>query len=124
MARVMVIDDEEMILKLMRRVLAAHEVVCERTTKEALDRLGRGELFDAILVDLSLPRLTGIGLYEDLHRHFPDAARRLIFMTGGAGARPIEEFLRSVPNIRFHKPFGPRDVAFALRSLLDSIKGA
>jgi CheY-like chemotaxis protein len=120
MARVLVVDDDTMILRVMWRVLPDHDVAGAQTVEQVLARLGRGELFDAIFVDLSLPALTGMALHEELLRRFPAAARRLIFMTGGAASSQADAFVRSLPNVRLDKPFGSREVAAALQSSLDS----
>jgi CheY-like chemotaxis protein len=120
MARVLVVDDDTLILRVMWRVLSDHDVAGAQTIEQVLARLDRGEVFDAIFVDLSLPQLTGMVLHEELLRRFPGAERRLIFMTGGVEASEADAFLRSAPNVCLDKPFGSRDVAVALQSALRS----
>ena len=66
-----------------------------------------GERFDLILCDLMMPVMTGVELYEHLRAQDPELARRVVFMTGSALVPgKVEDFLRSVPNLRLEKPFG------------------
>jgi hypothetical protein len=77
MARVMVVDDEEMILTVMARVLADHEVVGERTNEEALVRLRQGELFDAIFVESTGAAHELVSRWGPADLHVPSARSTL-----------------------------------------------
>ena len=55
---------------------------------EALERIARGEQYDAILCDLRMPDLDGTELYRLLERTAPAAANRIVFMSGGAPGTP------------------------------------
>ena len=103
--RVLVVDDEEMILRAIARILRGHDLACVESARDALALLERGEGFDLILCDVMMPTMTGIDLYEELLRRSPEIARRVIFLTGGAISSKIEEFLQSAPNLRIEKPF-------------------
>jgi len=63
MSRVLCIDDEPAILRLLAVVLApdGHEAVLARTAREAMDVLARGGI-DAVLLDLGLPDRDGLEL--------------------------------------------------------------
>lgn len=103
--RVLVIDDEQMITKVVRRTLAPeHDVVEVDNAGEALRQLATGERYDAIVCDLMLPGLTGMDFHAQVQRDFPDLADKIVFFTGGAFTARAREFLRSVPNPRVDKP--------------------
>src|SRR5262249_14777812 len=106
-ARILVIDDEEMLLKFVSRMLEreAHEVVCVGSAGEALTVLERGELFDMILCDMMMPNMTGMEFYEVLLRKYPYLVRRITFMTGGAITAREDDFLRSISSRLLGKPF-------------------
>ena len=118
--RVLVVDDEPSVAAAVRRVLASqHDVVVRGSAEEALDDIGRGERFDAILCDLMMPRMTGMELHAELARRAPDQASRMVVLTGGAFTEGAREFLDRVPLPRCEKPFD----AVGLRELVRRVVG-
>ncbi|HEY0464812.1 MAG TPA: hybrid sensor histidine kinase/response regulator, partial [Polyangiaceae bacterium] len=103
--RILVIDDEEMILRVLTRILHEHEVICTPSAQEALDWIQAGQAFDLVLSDLMMPTMTGMEFYESLLARHPELAPRVVFMTGGAITSSAKAFLQSVPNHRLEKPF-------------------
>jgi len=118
--RILVVDDEEMVLRALRRILAAHDVECATSAKDALARIDAGPPFDLILTDLMMPTMTGIEFYESLLSRSPDLARRTVFMTGGTVTARIEAFFQSVPNVCIEKPF---EVSALLRLVHELLPG-
>ena len=104
-ARVLVIDDEPLIARILQRGLSRHHVVVAGQARDALARIERGESFDVILCDLMMPDISGIEVHEYLARDYPAAARRMVFMTGGAFTSRAKRFLATVSNERIDKPF-------------------
>jgi PAS domain S-box-containing protein len=103
--RVLVIDDDRVILVAISRALARyHDVVALADAREALEMIGAGERFDAIVCDLMMPLMTGMAFHSELQRGYPEMARRTIFLTGGAFSSMAREFLAKVPNRRIEKP--------------------
>jgi PAS domain S-box-containing protein len=103
-ARILVVDDEPMILKSVRRTLEPHEVVEFTSARKALAALRAGERFDVIVCDLMMPEMTGMELYQALLELAPDQAQRMIFVTGGAFTARARAFLDEVENPRVDKP--------------------
>jgi PAS domain S-box-containing protein len=118
--RFLVIDDEEMVLSAVARILNHHEIICLGHAREALDRLKDDDRFDIVFCDLMMPSMTGIEFYEELLVARPELASRVVFLTGGAMTSKAAEFLRIVPNERVQKPFGVND----LRTLVQQILAA
>ena len=118
--RLLVIDDEEMVLSAVSRILNQHEVVCMSHAHEAMGRLRGDDKFDIILCDLMMPSMTGIEFYEELLTTLPQMASRVVFLSGGAMTSKAAEFLRIVPNERVQKPFGVSD----LRSMVQAVLAA
>jgi PAS domain S-box-containing protein len=116
--RVLIVDDEPMILGALRRALVDYEVVCVGDGRQALERLRVGERFDVILCDLMMPELTGMDLYTEL-ASIPNAdPDRIIFVTGGAFTARAREFLDRVPNARVEKPIDFQSLRLLIRNLL------
>jgi PAS domain S-box-containing protein len=114
--RILVVDDEPMIVKIVKRTLSTeHDVVALDRAPDALGRIEGGERFDVILCDLIMPVMTGMEFYESLGAVAPDQVSKVVFLTGGAFTLRAQEFLDNVPNVRMEKPF---ELA-ALRSMVN-----
>jgi PAS domain S-box-containing protein len=113
---VLVIDDERVILDVVRAMLEEeHQVTCESRADAALARVRAGERFHAILCDLMMPQMTGMDVYEALLEIAPAQAQALVFFTGGAFTPAARAFLARVPNRIIEKPFD----SAALRKALE-----
>ncbi len=116
--RMLIIDDEPMILGALRRSFAAeYRVTCVGDGRRALERLHAGERYDVILCDLMMPEMTGMDLYAELGKLPGDQADRLVFVTGGAFTPRAREFLERVPNARVEKPIDFQNLRLLLRNL-------
>lgn len=117
--RVLVIDDEEDIAELMRRiVMAHHEVVKCTSAAEARRAIDDDPAFDAVICDLIMPGESGADLHRWLEQHHPALVPRLGFVTGGAFLPHPSEFLAKLPNPRLEKPFEEEELLELLRQLL------
>ena len=105
--RVLVIDDEPLVRRVLRRTLEAAgcEVVEAAGGRAGLDLALRGEPFDAVVCDLMMPDLTGMDLFEELALQRPDLARRTVFLTGGAVTDRARAFVAASTNPILQKPF-------------------
>jgi len=114
--RILVVDDEELILRALRRQLSSqHEVVALTCAEEALDRMCAGEQFDMILCDVMMPTMTGMDLHARLCDVAPQQADRIVFLTGGAFTASTRAFLDRVSNRCLEKPFNYNE----LHALID-----
>ena len=109
-AKILVVDDEAAIGVTLTRVLRAHDVTAVTAAREALSLLEAGVSYDLILSDLMMPEMSGMELYDELSRRFPDAAARVVFISGGAFTAHATTFLEEVPNERLEKPFDPQTI--------------
>jgi CheY-like chemotaxis protein len=110
---VLVVDDEELVVKAMCRALEGHIVVTATSGREAIEFLERGEPFDLVLCDVMMPDLMGADVYEAARR--VGMERQIVFVTGGAFTAAARAFLDSVPNRRIEKPFSRDRVRSLLR---------
>jgi CheY-like chemotaxis protein len=114
--RVLVVDDEPLVAKVVRHALEAkHDVTVFTAAAEALAVLRAGQRFDVIICDMMMPQMTGADFYEALLAFAPACAERIVFLTGGAFSIAAREFLDRVPNPKVDKPF----VTSEFRALVD-----
>jgi CheY-like chemotaxis protein len=118
--RILAIDDEPAMLQAVRRTLHDHDVVCAGTALEALALLERGERFDLIFSDMTMPKMNGMEFYERVLAEHPAAAPAIVFLTGGAVSQHTAEFLSVVRNPRLQKPIFPK----ALRAFVAEVFAA
>jgi PAS domain S-box-containing protein len=104
--RILVIDDEELVLSSVRRILSQeHDVLAMVSAAEALAVCAGGEKFDLILCDLMMPDMTGMDFHRELSLVSPEQAERMIFITGGAFTEKARAFLSETPREHLEKPF-------------------
>lgn len=117
--RVLVIDDEPLIVETLKRILRRdHDVAGSSSPADSLSRILGGERFDAILCDVMMPKLTGMDVHAALSRYCPAQAERLVFVTGGAITEEDERFLHASGNRRLAKPFSAEAVLDVVRILV------
>ena len=80
-ARILVIDDEEIVLRSCQRILAgdAYAVDVAGDSREGLRRADDGN-YDLILLDIKMPHLDGIEVLRDVKERHPDI--EVIMVTG------------------------------------------
>ncbi len=104
-ARVLVIDDERMLRKAVRRVLEpTHEVVEAQDGAEGLEILAHGPAFDVVICDLMMPGVDGVGVHESLSRSDPKLLERFVFVTGGAFTTRARSFISNAQPTVLEKP--------------------
>jgi len=101
--RILVVDDEPLVARAVRRLLSDHDVVVASDGEEALEICAR-ESFDVVLCDVMMPGISGVEVYERLRARDPAWAERFVFVTGGAFAQDIAEALDATGIDRVVKP--------------------
>lgn len=83
--RLLLIDDSELVLRAMRRLLGRdYRIVTALNGRAALDLIESGERFDVILSDVAMPVMNGVEFYQVLLARHPEMAAGFVFATGGA----------------------------------------
>jgi PAS domain S-box-containing protein len=121
-ARILMIDDEPMLLRTLPRMLPSHDVVCLEHAQEALSLLAHDTAFDIIFCDLMMPTMTGVEFYEALLARAPQLARRVVFLTGGVTSASTADFLRVVDNECLAKPILPRTLQAFVKLRLELLQ--
>src|SRR5690606_15945467 len=81
-ATVMVVDDDERVLRAYSRVLRnGYDVILASDGQEAIDLLSSGSRPDVLISDLLLPEVDGVELFKWLQGQRPALARATIFVS-------------------------------------------
>jgi two-component system NtrC family sensor kinase len=104
--RVLVVDDEASVRVSLQRYLAGkgHEVETTASGEDALVRL-KASKYDAVIVDMRMPDLSGEQLFERLRSNDPSHAERVIFTTGDLVNDQMRRFLDGTGRPCVPKPF-------------------
>ena len=104
--RVLVVDDEASVRVSLQRYLAGrgHEVETTASGEDALTRL-KATKYDAVIVDMRMPDLSGEQLFERLRSNDPSHAERVIFTTGDLVNDQMRRFLDGTGRPCVPKPF-------------------
>ncbi len=97
MARILVIDDDKEIRKMLKVMLegAGHEITEAVDGSEGIEKF-RNNPTDLIITDVVMPEKDGIEVMLDLKREFPDV--RIIVISGG-GIVPSDYYLDCVKGL-------------------------
>ena len=114
-ARILVVDDEEILLRVYRRQLHDLEVVTVLGGQAAIDLLQRDTAFDAVICDIMMPNVDGLAVFTRIGEVVPSLQSRVIFCSGGVFTTRSRDFLRELRNVVLDKPI----TAAALRTALD-----
>lgn len=93
----LVVEDDPVTRTLLRGFLEAegYDVALAVDGEEAVDRLDRHR-YDAVLLDIVLPKRDGIAVMEHLAAHNPSALERVVVVTG----LNIDEVRKLFPAVR------------------------
>lgn len=94
-ARVLIVDDDPMVGRALRRILSAHDVEHVGSGHDALARFDAGARYDLVLCDLMMPEMNGPDLHRALAAIAPEVLSRFAFLTGGACTPELEAYLAS-----------------------------
>jgi signal transduction histidine kinase/FixJ family two-component response regulator len=102
--RLLLIDDEPLVLRSLCRMLAEHDVETANGGIDALSRLKQDARYDLILCDLMMPDMDGTVLYAELGRTMPDVLERVVFCSGGAFTTRTKQFVEQSERRIIEKP--------------------
>jgi CheY-like chemotaxis protein len=84
-SRILVIDDDPLILSALRRALGSrHAVSTAADPRDALTLIAGGARYELVVCDLLMPRMTGLELFAELRKLAPELMPRTLFVTGMA----------------------------------------
>ena len=117
--KILIIDDDELALSVMRKLVEAENCVADVSSspQQGLSKLPENH-FDAILCDMWMGDMTGKDFYLQVKQNFPEYQRKIIFVTGDLASETIWEFIeeRQLPYIL--KPFSRPELRRKLREVV------
>jgi CheY-like chemotaxis protein len=115
--RVLVVDDEEVVLDVARDMLEylGYEVELAGSGKEAINRFKVERGFDLVVLDIIMPEMSGKEVFKEIRRLAPE--QKVLFASGysmNGLMREIED-----PNISFvQKPFNFHELARMVKKMV------
>lgn len=118
--RVLVVDDDPDILKLVRYTLeeAQFEVVAAGSARAALDEVAANGLPHLAIVDIMMPEMDGIELSQKIHE-FSDLP--VIMLTAVDEEQTTVDVIRGVAEDYVTKPFRPKELVARVERVLRRI---
>jgi len=116
--RILVVDDEEDILELLRYNLIrkGYQPMCVTTGEEAL-KLARTEHFDLIILDLMLPGIHGLDVCNILKHESKSSSIPVLMLTAKGEESDIVTGLELGADDYVTKPFSPKVLLARVRAL-------
>jgi DNA-binding NtrC family response regulator len=117
MARVLVVDDDEIIRDTLYELLS-EDYVCQiaETTEKAFARL-EADAYDAVLSDISMPGLSGFELLAQIRQKYPEIP---VIMISGMGDHELAQSLIKLGAFDFIlKPFSLEVVEKSVKRAVD-----
>ena len=104
-SRLLVVDDEPMILDLIVDLFHDQEVQVDTAANgnEACRKI-KQKAYDVVLTDVRMPQMNGLELYSQILGMRPEMQGRVIFMTGDLIDEEISGFISKVEAVRIPKP--------------------
>jgi PAS domain S-box-containing protein len=120
-ARILVVDDELLIRRLLNRILTkdGHNVDCVDNSLDAMEKI-RTERYNLILLDIMMPGMSGIKLYENIKGIATSLAQRVVFITGDVMGNETQKFLSKTRAKYFTKPFETDRLRKEINKILSS----
>jgi len=119
-SKLMVVDDEALLLRAYQRMLGGHhDVTIALGGRAAVELLSAaGASYDVIFCDLMMPDIDGVDLHRYVAEKFPGLEKRMVFISGGAFTPRAQDFLARIDTPCLEKPFTIEDLQRAIAALL------
>ena len=118
--RVLIVDDEESTRLLLARTLSKElkvEAQLAGTCEQAL-RLADNYAYDAILLDLLMPGIGGLGVLTEIRASSPNAATPVIVVSVVSDKESVQRCMAAGANAYHHKPVRRAELVDTVRTQL------
>jgi signal transduction histidine kinase/CheY-like chemotaxis protein len=117
--RILIVDDEEVVVNLTKDALEddGFDLYGTTSAEEALSMMGHRE-FDLLVCDIRMPGMSGIELAERVHETYPDIG--VIFMTGYANLNSAKDAIKQGAMDYIMKPFELHEIRQSVRNAVNA----
>ncbi len=115
---ILLVDDEEMIRRLLKQKLSAEGYRCEQAAnaEQALEKL-KGDSFELVILDIKMPGKSGVELLPEIKAKYPDTA--VIMATAVSDASTAINCMKAGAYDYVTKPFNLDEVSFGVERALE-----
>jgi ActR/RegA family two-component response regulator len=115
--KVLVVDDDPVFSRTVRRALKPHDVRTAQTASEGeIALLDPSYMPDLVLCDVCLPGKNGHELHSRLAASRPEIAQRFVFVTGGALTKTEADYVKHSGCRTLAKPLDLKDILESLEN--------
>lgn len=116
--KIMVVDDEPEVLKLVKTVLEplGYEVLTEADSRQAAERLDK-QKFDGVFVDVRMPNMDGFELTKRIRTSPSNARVPIAMITGFDDVESMRQGFKAGVTFFLSKPFNPDKLRGALNAM-------
>jgi DNA-binding NtrC family response regulator len=117
-AKILVVDDEEIVLKSCRKILerGGHQVSTSLSGQEAFDLMEK-EPFDIVITDMKMPGIDGIEVLKKVREKYPDVV--VIMITGYSTVQSAVQAMKLGAFDYIPKPFTPDEVLVVIEKAME-----
>ena len=117
--RILVVDDELVVQQFLSAILteAGYEVETADNGSDASEKL-ESKRYSVILLDIKMPGMSGIQLYEQIQKMVQSLAKRVVFITGDVMGTDTWRFLRKTEVPYLTKPFNDEQLGTEINRIL------
>jgi CheY-like chemotaxis protein len=106
--RVLIVDDDRVMVRSLRRVLEGeNDVTSADGGANALELLARDQDYDVVLCALSMAAMDGPELHAALRKRAPELASRMVFIGSSDASPRVRRFVESERVLVLEKPVEP-----------------
>jgi putative two-component system response regulator len=116
--RVLIVDDEPVVRRILRQRLSAEGYVCEEagSAREAVDRLAKSPA-ELVVLDIKMPGKSGVELLPEIKQMYPDTA--VIMSTAITDTSTAIKCMKDGAHDYMVKPFNLDEVALSTQRALE-----
>ncbi|MBN1367422.1 MAG: response regulator [Dehalococcoidales bacterium] len=114
---ILIIEDERVIAMVCKRILSrkGFNITLAPDGNIAVDLIKKTK-YDLFLIDIKIPGIDGLGVYQYISQIYPPNSFRVIFMTGDTLSTNILEFETKTGCRLLKKPFSIDDLLKAVKN--------
>lgn len=124
-ARILVVDDEPVNLQVIENYLSLKNMTCLTTKSgvEALSILKKDSEFDAVILDVMMPKMSGLEVAREIRKTFTTLELPILMLTARNQDKDLMAALNNGANDYLLKPFEYDELMMRVNNLLDLSRG-